>query len=127
MARTEKQITEFLQSEDGKRNAERFIKALKERRILCSVKHVSSSGMTRTIAMREVSVGKDGQVSILQFDWFFEQLGYRYDKNHNGISVGGCGMDMIFATINSIASTLQYRGFDVPEDYTCLADSYLSV
>lgn len=52
MSRTEKQIKAFLASEDGKMNAERFIKALKEERILCSVRSVSKSGMSRVIAFR---------------------------------------------------------------------------
>ena len=44
MSRTENQIKAFLASEAGKMNAERFIKALKEERILCSVQSVSKSG-----------------------------------------------------------------------------------
>lgn len=86
-------IEMFLQSEDGKRNAERFIKALKEKRIIACVKHVSSSGMSRDIAFREVVKTKYGY-SMLQFDWFFEQLGWPRSKNYDAIRVGGCGMDM---------------------------------
>jgi len=121
MSRTENQIKAFLASEVGKRNAERFIKALKEERILCSVQSVSKSGASKVIAFREiVKCGK--KFSILQFDWFLEQLGYT--AKNNGISIGGCGMDMIFHTLNSVAGTLKANGFKVPENYTILADHY---
>lgn len=121
MSRTEKQIKAFLASEDGKRNAERFIKALKEERILCSVQSVSKSGMSRVIAFREIAkCGK--KFTILQFDWFLEQLGYT--AKNDGISVGGCGMDMIFHTLYSVAGTLKANGFKVPKDYMILADHY---
>lgn len=130
MSRTEKQIAEFLQSEDGKRNAERFIKALKEQRIVVSIPHVSSSGMSRIIRFREIHKYKSGnkyRYAIYQFDWFFEQLGYCYDKNWDGIRVGGCGMDMVFHTLYSVCGTLKYHGFKVPKDYPHLADHYLKV
>lgn len=130
MSRTEKQIAEFLQSEDGKRNAERFIKALKEQRIVVSIPHVSSSGMSRIIRFREINRYKwDSKYhySIYQFDWFFEQLGWSYDKNWEGIRVGGCGMDMVFHTLYSVCGTLKYHGFKVPKDYPHLTDNYLKV
>lgn len=123
----DKQVKEFLQSENGMRNAERFIKALKEHRIVCSVKHVSSTGMSRTISFCEMHVGtmnrkKYGQ--ILQFNWFISQLGYTYDKNRDGIRVGGCGMDMVFNTLYNVAAELKRNGFKVPNDYASLADHY---
>lgn len=130
MKKTDKQVAKFLQSENGKMNAERFIKALKEGRILVSIPHISSSGMSRVIRFREISkfesYGKT-YPQILQFDWFLEQLGYCYDKNWDGIKIGGCGMDMVFATLDAVSSSLKYYGFDVPEDYTSLADNYLKV
>lgn len=130
MSRTDKQIAEFLQSEDGKRNVERFIKALKEQRIVVSIPHVSSSGMSRIIRFREIgkykSSGKYHYI-IYQFDWFFEHLGYCYDKNWDGIKVGGCGMDMVFHTLYSVCGTLKHYGFKVPANYTSLADDYLKV
>lgn len=121
MSRTENQIKAFLASKEGKMNAERFITALKEERILCSVQSVSKSGISKVIAFREiVKCGK--KFTIPQFDWFLEQLGYT--AKNNGISVGGSGMDMIFHTLNSGAGTLKANGFKVPENYTILADHY---
>lgn len=130
MSRTDKQIAAFLASEEGKWNAERFIKALKEQRIVVSIPHVSSSGMSRIIRFREINGYKSGNkyhYAIYQFDWFLEQLGYSYDKNWDGIKIGGCGMDMVFATLDAVSSSLKYYGFDVPEDYTSLADNYLKI
>lgn len=120
------QIEMFLQSEDGKRNAERFIKALKEKRIIACVKHVSSSGMSRDIAFREVIKTKYGY-SMLQFDWFFEQLGWPRSKNYDAIRVVGCGMDMRFHVIYSVCQELQYYGFKLPKEWTYLADNFMSI
>ena len=123
---TKDKRAEYLQSEDGKSNAERFIKALKEGRLVCSVKHVSSSGMSRVISFCEVrKIGKT--YTLFQFNWFFKQLGWTYVDSWNAIRVGGCGMDMIFHTLYSVCSTLQYYGFKVPKDYSILADNYMRI
>lgn len=80
--------------------------------------------MSRVIAFGEITkCGK--KFFILQFDWFLEQLGYT--AKDNGISVGGCGMDMIFHTLYSVAGTLKANGFKVPKNYSYLADRYRSV
>lgn len=120
------QIEMFLQSEDGKRNAERFIKALKEKRIIACVKYVSSSGMSRDIAFREVIKTKYGY-SMLQFDWFFEQLGWPRSKNYDAIRVGGCGMDMRFHVLYSVCQELQYYGFKLPKEWPSLADDFMAI
>lgn len=119
-------IEEYLKSENGQMNAKRFIKALKEGRIICVVKHVSSSGMSRDIAFREVIKTKYGY-SMLQFDWFFEQLGWPRAKNYDAIRVGGCGMDMRFHVIYSVCSELKYYGFKLPKDWVSLADNFMSI
>lgn len=123
----ESEIKAFLESEDGKRNAERFIRALKERRFVCSIKHVSSSGMSRAISFCEMTScaeGRKRRYSLLQFNWFLGRIGYKYDDDYRAIRVGGCGMDMIFHTLYSVASTLEYYGFKVPKDWPRLADDY---
>lgn len=119
-------IEMFLQSEDGKRNAERFIKALKEKRIIACVKYVSSSGMSRDIAFREVIKTKYGY-SMLQFDWFFEQLGWQRSKNYDAIRVRGCGMDMRFHVLYSVCQELKYYGFKLPKEWPSLADDFMAI
>lgn len=116
----------YLTTEAGKANAERFLKALKERRILAVIKSVSSTGMSRQVAFREISTTAEGNTHILQFDYFLNCLGYPYGKQ-GGIIVRGCGMDMIFNTLYNVCSTLKEAGFNVPEDFPRLADSYLTV
>lgn len=119
-------IEDYLKSENGQMNAKRFIKALKEGRIICVVKHVSSSGMSRDIAFREVVKTKNG-FHMLQFDWFFEQLGWSRSKNYDAIRVCGCGMDMRFHVIYSVCMELKYYGFKLPKDWSSLADNFMAI
>lgn len=109
-------VAEYLQSEDGKRNAERFLKAVREHRLLCTVKRVSSSGMSRIISVHEV-VWDEGlkRMQLYQFNWFLCQMGWTYsDKDKdNAIRVVGCGMDMVFHLLSTTVENLRYYGFDV--------------
>lgn len=125
-----KAIKPFLESEEGKRNAERFLKALKEGRIIVSIPHVSNTGMSRIIRFREVVNLRDAnppRYAIYQFDWFLERIGYSYSRNWDGIRISGCGMDMVFNTLYNVCDELKVNGFDVPEDFSLLAESYLKV
>lgn len=101
---TKKQIQE--------QERERAIKELKElcpagTNVYTVLKHVSSSGMTRHI---DVLVIKDNEPVLL--NWYIEKLGsYKRGKNYNdknadSLRVGGCGMDMGFAVVANLASTL---------------------
>lgn len=72
--------------------------------IFCILRHVSRSGMQREISlftsdMRDI----DHLVSPL--------LGNRIGK-HNGLIVGGCGMDMGFSLVYSLGHALFPDGFD---------------
>lgn len=119
---------DYLKTEEGIRNAERFIKALKEHRLIASVKKVSRDGLSRQIFFGEVGIVANDRPAIYQFNYFFSQLGWRYARgNADALSISGCGMDMIFHTFDSVASTLKYYGFDVPDNYTCLADDYMKI
>lgn len=108
-----KDVAKYLQSENGKRNAERFLKAVREHRILCNVKRVSSSGMSRVIGVYEIQNDENGRPHILQFNWFLGQMGWTYSDKDNAIRVGGCGMDMIFHLLYTTVENLRYYGFDV--------------
>jgi hypothetical protein len=119
---------DYLKTEEGIRNAERFIKALKEHRLIASVKKVSRDGLSRQIFFGEVGIVANGRPAIYQFNYFFSQLGWRYARNNSdALSISGCGMDMVFHTFESVASTLKYYGFDVPDDYLSLADDYMMI
>ena len=81
-------------------DAQRYVKAIKEGRIICSIGSVSSSGMSRTIKFLECSRRNHGTgYMYLNLYQFFKVLGYRESraKDHY-FSISGCGMDMIFHT-----------------------------
>lgn len=89
----------------------RYIKAIQERRIICSIGSVSASGMSRTIKFLAPEKGKYGY-SYLNFFAFMRALGYTpANKNDHYFRIGGCGMDMIFHTNYTIIHRLQRLGF----------------
>ena len=119
---------EYLKSEEGQRNAKRFIKALKEGRIVCGVKHVSKSGMSRIISVCEVAKPKGcKRFYMYQFNWFIKQMGWTYADDWSAIRVGGCGMDMIFHLLYSVCSSLKYHGFKLPNGWENMCDDYMKV
>lgn len=92
-------------------DGQRYIKAIKERRMICSIGSVSSSGMSRTIKFVECSKGKIGY-NYLNFFAFFRVLGYTaVNKYGDYFRIGGCGMDMIFHTNYTIIHKLHRLGF----------------
>ncbi len=123
----ESAIKSFLASECGTREANRFIQALEERRIFAIVRHVSSTGMTRYIDFREVATDASGRINFYNFTYFLESMGFKYSDKYYSHKVEGCGMDMIFHTLNYIAGTLKHYGFDVPENYAELASDYIRI
>lgn len=129
MTPKENRITAYLKSEEGQANAKRFILALKERRVICSVKHVSNSGMSRVISVNEVKKLKGQNIHVLyHFNWFFKQMGYTYVDSYSAIRVNGCGMDMIFNLLDCVCADLKYYGgFKLPENYTALCSDYMCV
>ena len=72
-------------------DAKRWVKAIKDRRMGCVIKSVSRSGMSRTMYFFE---GRKGGFS--QFYTFLNAMGYTQSRDRDGISVSGCGMDMVF-------------------------------
>lgn len=101
-------------------NAERYIKAIKEGRMLCKIASVSASGMSRTIAFKEMD-GSDGRYYINNFYLFFCVLGYSKVKDTDYFRINGCGMDMIFHTNYSIIHQLHGLGFIDKADCAVLA------
>lgn len=67
------------------------------------LRHTSKSGMSRSIS----PVIDCEDVSYL----VARAIGEKVDQNHGGIKVGGCGMDMGFALVNSLSYALypEYR------------------
>lgn len=79
-------------------DALRYVKAIKEGRVICSIGSVSQSGMSRTIKFLECSKGAN-RYNYLNFFVFFKVLGYTETRNKDHyFRINGCGMDMIFHT-----------------------------
>jgi hypothetical protein len=69
------------------------------------MRHVSRSGMYRVI---DCYVIKGGET--LRISWSVAAAcGFRYDDKHEGIGVGGCGMDMGFHIVNVLSYVLHGR------------------
>lgn len=100
---------EFFDIEDFNAAAKRFVKAVKEGRLIATVSKVAASGMSRNIKIVEMHKPKTGACYLLNFCAFFRVLGYRVN-NDCEIIRRGCGMDMIHDTIDGALSTLHYLG-----------------
>lgn len=83
-------------------NVQRYIKAIREGRMLCIVDSVSKSGMSRTLRFLECSGTKKKGFNYLNFFTLFDTLGYKAKHGSQSFRVTGCGMDMIFHTNYSI-------------------------
>ena len=76
----------------------RYVKAIKERRVICSIGSVSRSGMSRTMKFLECSKGTYN-FNYLNFFVFFKVLGYSESRAmEHYFTIHGCGMDMVFHT-----------------------------
>lgn len=105
-------------------NARRYIKAIKENRMMCCIESVSNSGMSRNIKFFEMSKAqkvKPTRYNILNFYQFFECMGYKSSKNSDSFKIHGCGMDMVFYTNYSIIHELYNLGFLTKKECDYLA------
>lgn len=76
--------------------------------IRTTVRHVSRSGMYRVI---DAYIIRDNE--MLRYSWSIAKaIGDKYDRNHEGIGVSGCGMDMTWHVVNSLGYALFPEGFD---------------
>lgn len=72
------------------------------------LRHVSSSGMSRSIS----AVIADKQGRVITLDWLLVRAGIgTFDRTHGGIKMGGCGMDMGFALVYDLSRTLYLNGY----------------
>ena len=70
--------------------------------ILTVLRHVSRSGMSRSIDLYIVKKGKPSQLSRR----VAEALDMKLDETNGGIKIGGCGMDMGFALVYNLGATI---------------------
>lgn len=109
------------------RNAKRYIKAIKQGRIICNIESVSASGMSRTLKFLECSGSIKNGFSYLNFYTLFDNLGFTKVKNSHAFRVNGCGMDMVFHTNYTIINDLQRLGFLSKKEASELAQKTPSV
>ena len=84
------------------------------------LRHVSASGMSRSISLKIFRDGRDG-CEPLQLDYAAEViLGLTRDKKHNGVKMGGVGSDMGFEVVYHLSEALY--GHDSPDGYECAGD-----
>lgn len=100
---------QYYSIESFNNDAKRYIKAIKENRVICNIASVSSSGMSRRLSFVEFGV-KNKRGYQCTFYAFLTALGYKVDNN-NTFRVDGCGMDMVFHTNYSIIRDLFNMGF----------------
>lgn len=79
--------------------------------IYCILRHVSASGMSRVIQLIQ-PVCKEGKPDLYSLGWnAAKALGYNYNRDKEGIRIGGCGMDMGFALVYELSQTLFGNGY----------------
>lgn len=83
-------------------------------RIKCTVLHVSSSGMSRTIMLQVPRIDSEGRPYIADISWHVaDAIGVRYDSKRGGLVRGGCGMNMCFAAVYGLGRALFPDGFGI--------------
>ena len=113
----DKELTKKINSEpysgieDFIRNAQRYIRAIKEGRMCCIIDKVSASGMSRTLKFVECNGTKSGGFGYYNFYLLFKILGFEKVRDSDCFRVHGCGMDMVFHTNYTIIHKLHRLGF----------------
>ncbi len=90
-------------------HAKRYIKAIKENRMICVIDSVSPSGMSRTLKFLEMD-GKKENHHIYNFYQLFDIMGHQKVKNSDSFRIYGCGMDMVFNTNYNLIHNFAYMG-----------------
>ena len=75
--------------------------------VYTTVKHVSRSGMSRSI---DVHVIRDNQPVWLSY-WVAKAIDAGFDERHEAVKMGGCDMDMGFALVYDLSRILFPDGF----------------
>ena len=91
-------------------DALQYIDAIENQKMLCVIKIVSSSGMSRVLNFNSFVENADRSY-YRNYVCLFIALGYSESKNKDGIRIGGCGMDMVFHTNYTIIHRLTRYGF----------------
>ena len=104
-------------------NAKRYIKAIKQGRVICNIESVSRSGMSRNLKFIECSGSIKNGFNYLNFWSLFKNLGFNALQNSQAFKVNGCGMDMVFHTNYTIMHQLKNLGFINEKECSILAQN----
>ena len=109
--------------EQFEKDAVKYIEAIQEGRMLCIIHSVAKSGMSRVMSFHscEQSEYNPYFYNYRQYNCLFIALGHTESKCRNGFRIGGCGMDMNFATNYNIIHNLHRLGFITREVCNVLA------
>jgi hypothetical protein len=106
----QKHLINYYSTESFVKDATRYVKAIKERRIICNIESVSKSGMSRNIKFLAPEKYDTGY-QYLNFFAFMRSLGFSpVNSRSDCFRIGGCGMDMIFHTNYTIIHKLHRLG-----------------
>lgn len=79
----------------------------------CILRHASRSGMTRAISPVIIRDGEPVEIDYL----VGPAIGYKFNRDHSGLTVEGCGMDMGFEMVYNLGRVLWPDGFETPPGY----------
>jgi len=103
----------------------KYIEAIQEGRVVCVIHSVAKSGMSRVMSFHSCEENNytegDKQFHYRQWNCLSIALGHTESKCRNGFRIGGCGMDMVFATNYNIIHDLHRLGFITKEVCNVLA------
>ena len=102
-------------------DAKTYLKAIQQQRMICIIKKVSTSGMSRDLKFMSAEQGKDKRFYHRQYICLFTALGYKEVKQTGTFKINGCGMDMVFNTNYNIIHDLKRLGFITPDICRSLA------
>jgi len=91
------------------KDAKTYIEAIRTGRMVCVIKSVSKSGMSRVLSFHSCEI-EEPRAWYRQYNCLFIALGYKENRNKEGFTISGCGMDMIFATNYNIIHRLTSLG-----------------
>lgn len=115
---------EYYSEEQFINDAKKWVEAIKQGRVICTVASVSKSGMSRKLKFLsyEPSTYKEEQRGhYRQYNVMLECLGFKFSRDSWSITVNGCGMDMIFHTNYTIMHNFKTMGIITKEECESLA------
>lgn len=107
-------------------DCKQWIESIRTNKTICIIDSVSSSGMSR--CFKYISYVPSNTRSYFR-SWYclLYSLGYTFKKDTHSIRVGGCGMDMNFATTYNIIHSFERMGLITKQECEKLAQLTPSV